>query len=109
MITDGQNIYVFARNKTKKPDNQSDKVSIVINIYKIVRSEKSENDLPQFIYQRQITLIWKDNESFEKDENSEKFVSQLSQWATNGQMLLCFARPSRVYWFDLETGKLHGE
>jgi len=79
MITDGQHLYVFARNKSKRAtDGQSEKPAIVINVYAIEKGKDAKHGLPQFTYSRQITLIWKESEAFRKDDNSEKFVGQMA-------------------------------
>lgn len=79
MITDGEQLYVFGRNKLKRADGKPEKPSIVVNIYKIEKMvEDDPQSLPRFIYLRQITLIWKESEPFEKDENSERFVGQIA-------------------------------
>lgn len=100
IITEGKNLYVFGRQKKKKPD-QSDQVVIVINVYKIVR----ESELPEFKFIRTFTLLKNEFEPFVKESNSETFVGQQAQWATNGQVLLCFGKKNRLYWFDIETGR----
>ena len=38
MITEGKNLYVFGRNKLKKKEGESQKYSIIVNIYKIESS-----------------------------------------------------------------------
>jgi hypothetical protein len=41
-----------------------------------------------------------------KEKNQEKFLGLESQWATNGQILLCFhTGKKKVYYFDVSTGK----
>ena len=53
--------------------------------------------------------MWKQNEPFERDENSLLFLSQISQWSTNGEVIVCFSKTNRYIWFDVETGLLISE
>ena len=62
MITEGNNLYVFGRQKKKKPD-QSEQVVIIINIYEINR----EKELPSFKFLRTITLMKNGFQPFVKD------------------------------------------
>jgi len=72
-------------------------VVIVISVYKIER----EGELPEFKYLRQVTLLKNGFEPFVKESNSQTFVGQQAQWATNGEVLLCFGKKNKLYWFDL--------
>ena len=74
---------------------------IIINIYQIERGDH----LPEFKYLRQITLFKNGFEPFIKDKNSGEFVGQKAQWATNGQVLICFGKKNKLHWFDLSTGR----
>lgn len=64
-----------------------------------------ESELPEFKFIRTFTLLKNEFEPFVKESNSETFVGQQAQWATNGQVLLCFGKKNRLYWFDIETGR----
>jgi len=43
-------------------------------------------------------------DAFSKDQNSDTFIGKTAQWATNGQILLCFSKKNKLFCFDLKTG-----
>lgn len=44
-------------------------------------------------------------DAFSKDRNSATFVGTGAQWATNGQVLVCFSLKNKLICFDLATGR----
>jgi len=116
ILTEGNFLYVFGRQKIsqsedQKASNQEQQYSIVINIYEVERDPVNVA-LPSFNYVKQIVLekpIKGAQNAFRpwlKEKNQEKFLGLESQWATNGQILLCFhTGKKKVYYFDVSTGK----
>ena len=101
MLTDGNKLYLFARKRVKQKDSSEASCSIAVQIYQI---ERKDCKVHGFKYERQITLMKNSFDAFSKDGNSSTFVGTSAQWATNGQVLVCFSIKNRIICFDLENG-----
>ena len=100
LITDGTYIYVIAKEKDPKSEEQKD-------------ADEEEDAAPKLVLEvydqeykfvRGVTLCKRNAATpFKKSDNSDDWMRK-TKWATNGQAIACFTSDRKARFFSIETG-----